>query len=113
MSVQLERNGLQTINITMSWILCCSLGSFSSQFDYQLEMVQHRAAPFVLNRPWIRGHHDSITEMLRTLEWTTLETQRSHSHLLLLFKILNHHISIPDQYLPIRNPSQLLDVIIL
>ena len=45
--------------------------------------------------------------MLRTLEWITLETQRSHSRLLLLFKILNHHISIPGQYLPIRNPSQI------
>ena len=40
----------------------------------QLEMIQHRAARFVLNRPWTRGHHDSITEMLCTLEWTTLET---------------------------------------
>ena len=45
--------------------------------------------------------------MLCTLEWTTLETQRSHSRLLLLFKILNPHISIPDQYLPVRNPSQI------
>ena len=73
----------------------------------QLEMIQHRAACFVLNQPWIRGHHDSITKMLCTLEWITLETQRSHFRLLLLFKILNHHISIPDQYLLIRNPSQI------
>mgnify|MGYP000396405631 CR=1 FL=1 len=36
----------------------------------------------------------------------TLEIQRSHSHLLLLFKILNHHIFIPDQYIPVRNPLQ-------
>ena len=80
---------------------------FHHNLIYQLEMIQHRAAHFVLNRPWTRGHHDSITEMLCTLEWTTLETQRSHSHLLLLFKILNHHISIPDWYLPVRNPSQI------
>ena len=50
----------------------------------------------------------SVTEMLHTLKWPTLKTQRSHSHLLLLFKILNHHISIPDQYIymPVRNPLQ-------
>ena len=111
LSVWHERNGLQTI-------LPC-LGYYAAIWDpfhhnllYQLEMIQHRAARFALNRPWIRGHHDSITEMLCTLEWTTLETQRSHSHLLMLIKILNHHISIPDQYLPVRNPSQLLNVII-
>ena len=57
--------------------------------------------------------HDSITEMLHTLEWTTLETQRIHSRLLLLFKILNHYISIPDQYLPVRNPSQITRCIII
>ena len=85
---------------------------FHHNLIYQLEMIQHRAERFALNQPLIRGHHDNITEMLCTLEWTTLETQRSHSCLLMLFKILNHHISIPDQYLPVRNPSQLLDVII-
>ena len=42
---------------------------------------------------------------IHTLEWTTLETQRSHSHLLLLLK--KDYISIPDQYLPVRNPSQI------
>ena len=94
-------------------ILPC-LGYFAAIWDpfhhnliYQLEMIQHRTTCFVLNQPWIRGHHDSITEMLiRTLEWTTLETQRSHSRLLLLFKILNHHVFISDQYLLVRNPSQ-------
>ena len=80
---------------------------FHHNLIYKLEMIQHRAARFVLNRPWTRGHHDSITEMLCTLEWTTLETQRSHSRLLFLFKILNHHISIPDRYLPVRNLSQI------
>ena len=80
---------------------------FHHNLIYQLEIIQHRAACFVLNRPWTRGHHDSITEMLRTLEWTALQPQRSHSRLLLLFKILNHHISIPDWYLPVRNLSQI------
>ena len=41
---------------------------FHHNLIYKLEMIQHRAAHFVLNRPWTRGHHDSITEMLCTLE---------------------------------------------
>ena len=68
---------------------------FHHNLIYKLEMIQHRAARFVLNLPWIRGHHDSITEMLCTLEWTILEAQRSHSRLLLLFKILNHYNFYP------------------
>ena len=31
--IWLEGNGLQTIVITMPWILCCYLGPLSSQFD--------------------------------------------------------------------------------
>ena len=33
---------------------------FHHNLTNQLEMIQHRAARFVLNRPWIKGHHDSI-----------------------------------------------------
>jgi len=29
----------------------------------KLEMVQHRAACFVLNKPWNRHHHNNITEI--------------------------------------------------
>ena len=67
---------------------------------HKLEMIQHRAAYFVLNQPWIRNQHDSITEMLDILEWTTQNMQRKHSRLLLLFKLLNKLIYVPDQYIP-------------
>ena len=49
---------------------------FHHNLIYQMEMVQHRAAHLVLNQPWTRGRHDSITEILHTFDWTTLETQR-------------------------------------
>ena len=39
----------------------------------QIEMVQHRAARFVLGKPWRRCERDSITNMLNQLNWTTLE----------------------------------------
>ena len=38
----------------------------------KLEMVQHRAARFVLNKPWKRHHHNSITEILQELNWPSL-----------------------------------------
>ena len=40
-------------------------------------MVQHRAAHFVLGKPWRRYETDSITNMLNQLNWTTLEKRRN------------------------------------
>jgi len=40
-------------------------------------MLQHRAARFVLNRPWRRNCRDSVTDMLTTLNWQPLEKRRS------------------------------------
>ena len=42
---------------------------------HKLEMVQHRAARFVLHRPWKRNNRDSITELLQQLHWSTLGQQ--------------------------------------
>jgi len=39
----------------------------------QLEMIQHRAARFVTNKPWRRDHPDSITAFLHELNWPTLQ----------------------------------------
>ena len=67
----------------------------------QIEMIQHRAARFVLNRPWRRYHLDSMTRMLTELQWPTLQTLRSNARLILLYKLIHHHQFIPNQYLPI------------
>ena len=67
-------------------------------------MLQHRAARFVLNIPWRRNHRDSITDMLMTLKWPSLENRRGHSRLILLFKFVNKLIHIPTQYLPVPSP---------
>ena len=67
-------------------------------------MIQHRAARFVLNKSWRRNHRDSITEMLRTLNWLSLKEHRKQSRLVLLFKFLNRMIHIPKQYLPAPSP---------
>jgi len=40
---------------------------------HQLEMVQHKAAHFVLNRPLSRNSIDHVSEMLTDLKWCPLE----------------------------------------
>ena len=45
----------------------------------QIEIIQHCATHFVLNRSWYKYHLDmhSMTRMLTELQWPTLQTLRS------------------------------------
>ena len=52
----------------------------------QVEMIQHRAARWVLGR---YDRLDSVTDMLSTLKWRSLELRRSHARLCLLYKQCN------------------------
>ena len=70
-------------------------------------MIQHRAARFVLNKPWFRSseqQHDSITDMLTYLEWPSLQDRRTMTRLALLFKTLRRLIVIPDRCIPLSVP---------
>ena len=42
----------------------------------KIEMIQHRAACFVLDCPWRRDLRDSITSMLPSLGWPSLQLRR-------------------------------------
>ena len=55
-----------------------------SKQKHSLEMIQRRAARWVTNR-----HHNtsSVTDMLHTLGWTSLEHRRATSRLCMLFQI--------------------------
>ena len=66
----------------------------------RLEMVQRRAAHFVLNRPWNHTGNESVNEMLSVLKWPLLQARRKYLRLVLLFNVVNHLLYIPDQYLP-------------
>ena len=65
-------------------------------------MIQHRAARFVLNKPWHRSNqnHDSITDMLTSLQWPTLQNRRTIARLTLFFKIVKNLLVIPHHCLP-------------
>ena len=62
------------------------------KYTQKLEMVQRRAARFVLQR-----HHNtsSVTDMLKSLEWESLASRRTKSSLTIFFKIQNSLIAIP------------------
>ena len=63
---------------------CCSIWDPYQQYLInKLEMIQHRAACFVLNKPWNRHQRDSITNMLKDLNWPSLQERRKQSRLIL------------------------------
>ena len=85
---------------------CAAIWDPHHQGDIKrLEMVQRRAACFVLNRPWTRNGNESVTEMLTDLKWPPLQACRKYLRLILPFNIVNHLLYIPDQFLP--SPAKL------
>jgi len=76
------------------------LGLYHQGDVNKLEMIQHRAAHFVLNQPWRRNVRDSVTLLLESLNWPTLQTCRECTRLLLLYKLINQFLQIPANYLP-------------
>ena len=67
----------------------------------QIEMIQHRAARFVTNKPWRRDRRDSITAILHELNWPTLQDRRKNNRLMLFFKLVNNLLVVPHHYLPL------------
>ena len=70
----------------------------------KIEMIQHRAARFVLGCPWRRDNRDSINSMLLSLGWPPLYLRRKCARLVLMFKLLNNLLVIPPEYLPTPSP---------
>lgn len=61
---------------------------------HQLEMVQRRAARWVTNR---FHNTSSVTDMLHSLDWRTLEQRRVDARLCMLYKIRNHLVAIDEK----------------
>ena len=65
-------------------------------------MLQHRAARFVMNKPWYRHQHNvSITKILAELHWPTLQNRRKQARFILMFKIVNGNLTVPTRCLPL------------
>ena len=66
----------------------------------QLEMVQRKASRFVF-ADW--HWQSSPTYMMNKLNWLPLETQRMHSNLFMMHKIIHQNVAIPVSTLPKRS----------
>lgn len=74
----------------------------SDKMKNQIEMVQHRAAKFATNTYPKKGHYEdfSITQILKQLQWDTLEERRKQAIITMAYKILNNQVIIPPSSLP-------------
>ena len=68
------------------------------ELKYVLEMVQRRAARYVLHR---HQRLDSVDDMLRRLKWDTLEQRRLKARAVMGYRIVHGLVMIPaDQLIP-------------
>ena len=78
-------------------------GPYEKQHKEKLENIQRRAARFVLNK-----HQciESVTNMLKTLEWKSLEERRKNTRLLMCYKIKNNLVSCPRLKEQLQSPRK-------
>jgi len=75
---------------------------------HDIEKIQRRAARWVISD---YNLYSSVTEMLKLLEWPTLQTRRRISRISLFHKIVHHltpAIQIPPYYLTTQYPTKLI-----
>lgn len=70
---------------------CTTWDPYLKEDKNRIEMVQRRAARYVVNR-----YHNtsSVTSMLEELKWPTLEERRQRARLVLMYKIVNGLVKI-------------------
>ena len=85
---------------------CCSIWDprkgIENNGSRNIEMIQRRAARWALG---IYEQTPSVTEMLKVLNWRTLEQRRTDSRLTLLYKIAHNLVAVnPGENL--RSPTR-------
>ena len=81
---------------------CCSVwDQYTTENIYKIEQVQRRTARYACHR-----HHStsSVTEMIHSLDWSTLQERRLKTRLHIFYKIINNKIAV--SYDNIIIPSQ-------
>ena len=82
---------------------CVVWDPITQKDTHKIEMVQRRAARFVYGDYRTTS---SITSMLRSLQWDTLQHRRQQIKVTMLFRIINGLVAIPSQpYLVPRGAS--------
>jgi hypothetical protein len=81
---------------------CCSVwDQYTTENIYKIEQVQRRTARYACHR-----HHNTsrVTEMIQSLDWSTLQERRLKTRLHIFYKIINNKIAV--SYDNIIIPSQ-------
>jgi ammonia channel protein AmtB len=75
---------------------CTIWDSHTAQNIHKLEAVQRRSARFVMNN---YAQSSSITSMLGTLQWSSLEERRARCKAVMMYRIVNGLVAIPPSEL--------------
>lgn len=75
---------------------------YHKKYIDQIEMVQRRAARFVLNR---YDRKSSVTKMLTELNWETLEKRRTRARATMLYKVRHQLVAIPQPTIMVPCPT--------
>jgi hypothetical protein len=106
-SLRFLKRNLKTSNTNIKWQVYLSLvhpkleytcsvwEPHTEEHSNKIEMVQ-RAARYACNR-----HHNtsSVTDMLQTLTWPTLQQRRLKTKLIMFYKIVHHIVAVPTTIL--------------
>ena len=77
----------------------------SKKLSNNLEMILHNGAKFATNKYPKKGDYNSfsITKILESLNWCSLEHRRMQARLTMAFKIINNKIILESDQLPKTN----------
>ena len=75
---------------------CSVWDPHTAEYRNKIEMVQWRAAKYACNR---YHNTNSVTDMLQTLTWPTLQQRRFKTKLIMFHKIVHHIVAVPTTIL--------------
>ena len=66
----------------------------------QIEQVQRSAARFVAGRPFNPHQPDSVSHIISSLQWHSLQSRRQRADIILLYRVVHSLVAVPISYLP-------------
>ena len=107
-SINVKENAYLTIVRPLLEYAACVWDPYQEYLIYDLEKIQRRAARWVLSN---YNYYSSVTDMLKTLKWPTLQERRNISRLSQLHKIVHQltpSIQLPSCFLTKQYPTRQL-----
>ena len=61
----------------------------------QIEQFQRNAARFVVGRPFNPHQLDSVSSIISSLQWPSLQSQQQRADIILLYRVVHSLVSVP------------------